>query len=183
MFLAATLCFYPPAPACKGERALRRTSMGKLYRNVCGGINRPFHGVWAWGCHDLRPKPRFCRPPKPHSAFFTCKAAKTSPKLCFELRRYVFIVVLNVTFWHRGWEKCVAKMDLLNQPGHAVSLLRNRHFWLVLGVVGVSIGFSMVSGREAATIWGQNHDFAGYPNLILPFSRVRLLKPHRNCVF
>ena len=40
-------------------------------------------------------------------------------------------------------------MDLLNRPGHAVSLL---HFWLVLGVVGVSIGFSMVSGREAATI-------------------------------
>ena len=51
-----------------------------------------------------------------------------------------------------GWEKCVSKMDLLNRPGHAVSLLRNRHFWLVLGVVGVSIGFSMVSGREAATI-------------------------------
>ena len=43
-------------------------------------------------------------------------------------------------------------MDLLNEPGHAVSVLRNRHFWLVLGVVGVSVGFSMVSGREAATI-------------------------------
>ena len=46
----------------------------------------------------------------------------------------------------------MAKIDLLNRPSHAVSLLRNRHFWLVLGVVGVSIGFSMVSGREAATI-------------------------------
>ena len=43
-------------------------------------------------------------------------------------------------------------MDLLNRPGHSVSLLRNRHFSLVLGVVGVSIGFSMVSGREAARI-------------------------------
>ena len=61
-------------------------------------------------------------------------------------RRYVFIVVLNVTVWHRGWEKCVSKIDLLNRPGHAVSLLRNRHFWLVLGVVGVSIGFSMCLG-------------------------------------
>ena len=46
----------------------------------------------------------------------------------------------------------MAKIDLLNRPSHAVSLLRNSHFWLVLGVVGVSIGFSMVSGREAATI-------------------------------
>ena len=43
-------------------------------------------------------------------------------------------------------------MDLWNRSGHAVSPLRNRHFWLVLGVVGVSIGFSTVSGREAATI-------------------------------
>ena len=82
------------------------------------------------------------------------------------LRICHFWLVLNVTFWHRGWEKCVSKMDLLNRPSHAVSLLQNRHFWLVLGVVGVSIGFSMVSGREAATIWGQNHDFAGHPNLI-----------------
>ena len=38
---AGGICFndltqkqYPPTPACKGERALRRTSMGKLYRNV-----------------------------------------------------------------------------------------------------------------------------------------------------
>ena len=82
-----------------------------------------------------------------------------------------------------GGGRNVSQKWMWNRSGHAVSPLRNRHFWPVLGVVGVSIGFSTVSGREAATIWGQNHDFAGHPNLILPFSRVRLLKPHRYCVF
>ena len=48
-------------------------------------------------------------------------------------------------------EMCL-KNRFVERASHAVSLLRNRHFWLVLGVVGVAIGFSMVSGREAATI-------------------------------
>ena len=70
-----------------------------------------------------------------------CSAAKTSPKLCFQLRKLTegvfFIVDLNVPFWHRGSEKYGSKMAFVNRPGHAVSLLRNCHFWLVLCVVGV----------------------------------------------
>ena len=34
-------------------------------------------------------------------------------------------VVLYVTFWHRGWEKCVSKMGPSNRPGHAVSYSHN----------------------------------------------------------
>ena len=54
---------------------------------------------------------------------FPCRSSLDARPRC------VFIVVLNATFWHRGWKKCVSKMGLLNRPGHAVSL-----FWgLVFG--------------------------------------------------
>ena len=78
----------------------------------------------------------------------------------------VFIAVSDATFRRQACAKGDSTRDPCGRPGHAVSLLRICHFWLVLCVVGVSIGFSMVSGREAARIWGQNHDFAGHPNLI-----------------
>ena len=91
VFLAATLCFYsgfkcdvltsgvgemcrkngfvePVRPCCFA--AAEPSFLAGSW--CCRGINRLFNGVWAWGCHDLRPKPRFCRPPKPNSAFFTC---------------------------------------------------------------------------------------------------------------
>ena len=49
---------------------------------------------------------------------FPCRSSLDARPRC------VFIVVLNATFWHRGWKKCVSKMGPWNRPGHAVSL-----FW------------------------------------------------------
>ena len=64
----------------------------------------------------------------------------------------VFIAVSDATFRRQACAKGDSTRDPCGRPGHAVSLLRICHFWLVLCVVGVSIGFSMVSGREAARI-------------------------------
>ena len=75
-------------------------------------------------------------------AFSRVLLPKTSSKPCFQLGKLTegvfFIVDLNAPFWHRGSEKCGSKMAFVNRPGHAVSLLRNCHFWLVLCLVGVS---------------------------------------------
>ena len=80
-----------------------------------------------------------------------------------------YIVDSSVTFDM----KCGSKIALVSRPRHAVLLLRNCRFGVVLCVMEESIGFSMVSGRQDATTLFPNRHFMD----------VKVPKPYRNFSF
>ena len=144
-------CFfrnYPPTPACKGERALRRTSMGKLYRNVwhwrssSTGQKTGFwvrqaigsgRNVWHWRSPQHRSKKRaswarlFWRVlVNVPEVFYVYTASTSLPQPALSYQNTMtndFLMHSDATFDTGGGWNVVRK----SRPGHAVSL-----FWRVL---------------------------------------------------
>ena len=66
----------------------------------CGGINQLFNGVWAWGCHDLRPKHPYPLVGGDHGAFQTLQrivdVGKRSHDRCTVYQIYVDAAVVSL---------------------------------------------------------------------------------------